>query len=239
MLKRDTWHLLARLGAKSFQTPMWDFNVQLCMISRGEVRPSGGLLGTGDPVRILRGLDVASAATAQSKADALRVAPLQHIEQAKQLENPDARVGFEEGGTETLLSQKADYGKGSTTGDAPRFLQYIWEVPHIQAHHVLWLNSPNGNEPWSGRRQYCTTDLNSSVLKSQLGCWLRGQSVWNRSGVAVNKMCNLEPFLYMGEVFDDNICPICPLSTSERTALWCYVSSDEYRTHFIINGQFL
>ena len=41
-------------------------------------------------------------------------------------------------------------------------------------------------------------------------------------------MCNLEPFLYMGEVFDDNICPICPLSTSERTALWCYVSSDEY-----------
>ena len=134
----------------------------------------------------------------------------------------------EEGGTETLLSQKADYGKGSTTGDAPRFLQYIWEVPHIQAHHVLWLNSPNGNEPWSGRRQYCTTDLNSSVLKSQLGCWLRGQSVWNRSGVAVNKMCNLEPFLYMGEVFDDNICPICPLSTSERTALWCYVSSDEY-----------
>lgn len=228
LLKRDTWHLLARLGAKSFQTPMWDFNVQLCMISRGEVRPSGGLLGTGDPVRILRGLDVASAATAQSKADALRVAPLQHIEQAKQLENPDARVGFEEGGTETLLSQKADYGKGSTTGDAPRFLQYIWEVPHIQAHHVLWLNSPNGNEPWSGRRQYCTTDLNSSVLKSQLGCWLRGQSVWNRSGVAVNKMCNLEPFLYMGEVFDDNICPICPLSTSERTALWCYVSSDEY-----------
>lgn len=228
LLKRDTWHLLARLGAKSFQTPMWDFNVQLCMISRGEVRPSGGLLGNSKSAHILHGLDVASAATAQSKADALRVAPLQYIEQAKQLENPDARVGFEEGGTETLLSQKADYGKGSTTGDAPRFLQYIWEVPHIQAHHVLWLNSPNGNEPWSGRRQYCTVDLNSSVLKSQLGCWLRGQSVWNRSGVAVNKMCNLEPFLYMGEVFDDNICPICPVSTSERTALWCYVSSDEY-----------
>lgn len=228
LLKRDTWHLLARLGAKSFQTPMWDFNVQLCMISRGEVRPSGGLLGNSKSAHILHGLDVASAATAQAKADALRVAPLQGIEQAKQLENPDARVGLEEGETETLLSQKADYGKGSTTGDAPRFLQYIWEIPHIQAHHVLWLNSPNGNEPWSGRRQYCTADLNSSVLNAQLGCRLHGQRVWNRSGVAVNKMCNLEPFLYMGEVFDDNICPICPVSTSERTALWCYVSSDEY-----------
>ena len=107
LLKRDTWHLLARLGAKSFQTSMWDFNVQLCMISRGEVRPSGGLLGTGDPVRILRGLDVASAATAQSKADALRVAPLQHIEQAKQLENPDARVGLEITSKDILLKNYA------------------------------------------------------------------------------------------------------------------------------------
>lgn len=229
LLKRDTWHLLARLGAGAFETISGEVvKAILLAISHGEVCPSGGLLGNSKSVHILHGLDVASAATAQSKADALRVAPLQSVEQAKQLENPDARVGFEEGGTETLLSQKADYGKGSTTGDAPRFLQYIWEVPHIQAHHVLWLNSPNGNEPWSGRRQYCTADLNSSVLKSQQGCWLRGQSVWNRSGVAVNKMCNLEPFLYMGEVFDDNICPICPVSTSERTALWCYVSSDEY-----------
>lgn len=229
LLKRDTWHLLARLGAGAFETISGEVvKAILLAISHGEVRPSGGLLGNSKSAHILHGLDVASAATAQAKADALRVAPLQSVEQAKQLENSDARVGFEEGGTETLLSQKADYGKGSTTGDAPRFLQYIWEVPHIQARHVLWLNSPNGNEPWSGRRQYCTADLNSSVLKSQLGCWLRGQSVWNRSGVAVNKMCNLEPFLYMGEVFDDNICPICPLSTSERTALWCYVSSDEY-----------
>ena len=229
LLKRDTWHLLARLGAGAFETISGEVvKAILLAISRGEVHPSGGLLGNSKSVHILHGLDVASVATAQAKADALRVAPLQGIEQAKQLQNPDARVGLEEGGTETLLSQKADYGKGSTTGDAPRFLQYIWEIPHIQAHHVLWLNSPNGNEPWSGRRQYCTVDLNSSVLKSQLGCWLRGQSVWNRSGVAVNKMCNLEPFLYMGEAFDDNICPICPVSTSERTALWCYVSSDEY-----------
>ena len=29
LLKIDTWHLIARLGPQAFQTPMWDFNVQL------------------------------------------------------------------------------------------------------------------------------------------------------------------------------------------------------------------
>lgn len=60
------------------------------------------------------------------------------------------------------------------------------------------------------------------------GCRQHGQEVWGQLGVAVNKMNRLEPFLYSGEVFDDNVCPICPEDVKHLEALWAYVSSDDY-----------
>ena len=76
---------------------------------------------------------------------------------------------------------------------------------------------------------YCKCSIDDESLITQLGCWLRGQSVWGRPGVAVNKMRVLEPFLYDGEVFDDNVCPICPANDANIPAAWAYVSSGEYR----------
>ena len=70
LLKRDTWHLLARLGAGAFETISGEVvKAILLAISHGEVRPSGGLLRNGKSAHIFHGLDVASVATAQAKAD--------------------------------------------------------------------------------------------------------------------------------------------------------------------------
>ena len=35
LLANNTWIMVTRLGAKGFETPMWDFNVQLITLSRG------------------------------------------------------------------------------------------------------------------------------------------------------------------------------------------------------------
>ncbi|MCK4412362.1 MAG: N-6 DNA methylase [Candidatus Eisenbacteria sp.] len=150
------------------------------------------------------------------------------VGQAGQLENPDSRIIGQ--GTEAgpWLSECARYGKGSTTGDAPRFLRHFWTVARISTDAVLWLNSPQSGDPWSGRERFCVCPLDHPDLVSQFGCWLRGQDVWERLGVAVNKMRDLEPFLYLGEVFDDNVCPICPDDPSIIPALWAYVSSSGF-----------
>ena len=126
------------------------------------------------------------------------------------------------------LSELADYGKGSTTGDSPRFLFRFWELPRISGDHVQWLNSPDSGSLWSGRSQICTVPLDAPELTSQLGCRLHGQGVLGRPGIAVNKMRKLEPFLYLGEVFDDNICPICPGDSAMIPAILAYVASGEY-----------
>src|SRR5690606_14517585 len=54
---------------------------------------------------------------------------------------------------------------------------------------------------------------------------------YGRKGVVVNKMRKLEPFLYNGEAFDDNICPICPKNPDLITASWAYIDSNQYNNN--------
>jgi hypothetical protein len=70
--------------------------------------------------------------------------------------------------------------------------------------------------------------MDSPQMREQLGCWLRGQEIWGKHGVAVNKMRRLQPFLYAGEVFDDNIGIIAPRDKRDLNAIWCFVESGEY-----------
>lgn len=230
LLKNDTWHLIARLGPGAFETISGEVvKAILITLSRGNVAGQhGGLFAETDAANLIRGVDVSEPRTAADKAAGLITAEIKQVEQAKQLENPDARVSFDEFMNEILLANVADFGKGSTTGDGPRFLVYFWEFPRVAESHVPWLNSPNGVSAWSGRSQVCKVPLNNKDLNAQLGCWLRGGAVYGRHGVVVNKMRQLEPFLYMGEVFDDNICPICPKDESIIPAVWSYVESKEY-----------
>lgn len=174
------------------------------------------------------GVDVSEWSSIIDKANGLRTDDVKSVQQHRQLNNPDARIVLDEIAQGDLLSTIANYGKGSTTGDKPRFLVGFWELQYLQQKNVRWLDSPSSGEPWSGRQQVTTVALNDPLLTNQLGCWLRGQSVWGKKGVAVNKMRSLEPFLYGGEVFDDNICPIAPEITQSIAPLFSYVSSPDY-----------
>lgn len=226
LLKRDTWHLLARLGAKSFQTPMWDFNVQLCMISRGEVRPSGGLLGNSKSAHILHGLDVASAATAQAKADALRVAPLQGIEQAKQLENPDARVGLEDVVGE-LLSAYADGLNGMHGADSFHFRFNFWEITDFSIWSYFQCTSSR-TDYFGGKYNTFYWKDNGRCHRENPNAYVKGESVWGKKGVTVSMMKDLPVTLYSGNKFDISCTPIVPHNPAHLPAIWCFCSSPEY-----------
>ena len=218
LLKTQTWHLLARLGPAAFETISGEV-VKAILLTIGRHR-----FARHD----LYGLDVAASPTANQKAKQLSTAEIAGYQQQEYLRNPQVVItsGRPPAGG-MLLADVADFGKGSTTGDAPRFLSCFWEFPEIASHHVLWLNSPS-EHAWSGRTQICTVPLNHEDLSVQRGCWIRGQGVFGRAGVAVNKMQRLEPFLYAGEVFDDNVCPIAPKDAGLIPAVWSYVQSTHY-----------
>ena len=229
LLKTTEWGVLARLGPKGFQTPMWDFSIVLAALTRRA--PAA--------VHAFTGVDVGEQMTPGAKDAALRATPMMTVGQNGQLSNPDARIALEDVTSGPILADLADYGKGSTTGDSPRFLQSFWESPCLGSGGLAWLDSPTPGALWSGRSLICTTPLSSSELTDQLGCRLHGQGVWGRRGVVVNKMSTLEPFLYAGEVFDDNVCPICARDTHLTRALLAFVASRDYRVQVRVVDQAL
>ncbi len=134
LLKDHTWHLIARLGPQAFQTPMWDFNVQLLTISRGSATKDLGALFRGTETHhLLRGLDVSEQRTASEKAALLRNADIQSVVQANQLQNPDARITLDYSKSIDMLAAISTGNKGITTNDDLLFIQKIWE-------QVSWSN---------------------------------------------------------------------------------------------------
>ena len=122
LLKQHVWHTVARLGEKGFEsTAAAGAFVAMLTLSRGKASmPVGGLMGEKPKAHFLRGLDVSKAPTAQDKADGLRVEAVQGVEQAKQLENPDARVALGEVTGELLEKYGLAY-IGQRSGDGLRF----------------------------------------------------------------------------------------------------------------------
>jgi|688.fasta_scaffold01417_19 hypothetical protein len=62
LLRNKTWNLIARLGPKGFQTPMWDFNTILAILSSP----------TPSPGHEIAGVDVSTARRPEDKAQQLR-----------------------------------------------------------------------------------------------------------------------------------------------------------------------
>lgn len=173
-------------------------------------------------------LDASDGKTPEVKSCAVGSNEFALICQESQLSNPDARITTDALVGGEFLAKLADYGKGSTTGDRPRFLVGFWELAQLSASNTRWLDSPNSESLWSGREHVTTVLVQSSQMREQLGCWLRGQELWGRLGVAVNKMRGLQPFLYAGETFDDNIGIIAPRNRDTLLAIWAFIESGDH-----------
>lgn len=229
LLKRDTWHLLARLGAGAFETISGEVvKAILLAISRGEVHPSGGLLGNSKSVHILHGLDVASAATAQAKADALRVAPLQGIEQAKQLENPDARVGLEEKLSINLLKNLSHSHHGLVCGDRPRMCFFFWEMIGLKKIWIQYCGTVAKNIHFGGKETILRWCNCSGAIKELKGATNLETNAWDKKGVVISAMQKLPVTLYTGMAFDNNTSVITSHDPAHLPAIWCFCSSPEY-----------
>ena len=96
LLSDSRWNFVARLGFAAFDImDWWAFNTSLISITRCE---EGGtpLFTQKRESHRMRGVDVSSPRTVAEKAAQLITAEIKSVEQAKQLENPDARVTLEE-----------------------------------------------------------------------------------------------------------------------------------------------
>lgn len=232
LLTRDTWHLLARLGSDAFETISGEVvKAILLVISHGGTCLSGGLLGNRTPAHILRGLDVSSVSTAPAKADALRAAPIQSLVQAKQLENPDARVGLETTSGISFLNKYAEGLVGLQTGDDPMFLMAFWETECMD--HTTWeflQGTPSIFTTYAGQSWVVRWEQKDGLLFSTpSACPTKGLKALGKPGIAMHRMGQLFPYLYSKERFHQNVAVIVPHNPAHLPAIWCFCSSPEYK----------
>lgn len=229
LLKKHTWHLIARLGAQAFQTPMWDFNVQLLTISHGNNTGETALLRDGlQQDNALRGLDVSAPRTAAEKALELITTEVQSVGQARQLENPDARVALGEEDSQCSLLQTICYSHhGLTSGDMPRMRFLFWEA-QLDAIWEPFQGSISNHIQYGGNEAILRWQGGSGAINELAGARKDGLQAWGKHGILVSQMRHLPVTLYSQHAFDNNTAVIIPHNPDHLLPIWCFCSSPEY-----------
>jgi hypothetical protein len=210
MLKQAKWDWIAALGAKAFQTPMWDFNVMLICISQNQPTASQAILG----------VDVAELGAADEKADALLKRLLLSLNQREQLTNPDSKVVIGSLVKADPLGRHAVSYQGLKTGDDGRFRSVFWELPALSSPWRFFQSTVSAVTPFAGRESIlCYEGDGAEIARNQ------GQGAWGKPGVAISQMASLPATLYLGDSFDSNVAPIIPRDVTQLPALWAFCSS--------------
>lgn len=220
LLKRVQFNLVALLGPKGFQTPMWDFNVQLLTQTR---TPASADF-------ITHGVDATAPKVAQEKATLLREGELVWASQKAQMGNPDARIAFGESDDLPLLSRYAEGLVGLQTSDDPMFVCGFWEQPSVdRAVWELMQGTPDVFKPDAGSSWLVRWEQGKGLLLSLPTAYpTKGLKALGRAGVAIHRMGQLYPYVYAKERFHQNVAVIVPENENDLSAIWCFCSSPEH-----------
>jgi hypothetical protein len=218
-LDSTEWNLVARLGTKAFQTPMWDLNVMLFIASKRIPTPESHILS----------INAGGIRSAEEKAARLPLLQIKISNQLKQLGNRDYIVLEElRDQTDLALGNVALSAQGLVTGDDNKFVRRFWESRGITPDW-RWLHLPPRETVlcagrvaviwWEGGR--------GDLHKRSTAHNFPPQELMGRPGVAIQRM-NLNATLYDGDIFGDHVAPLIPHDRELLLPLWCFCESPTF-----------
>ena len=233
LLKTETWHVLARLGAGAFETITGEVvKAILLTVSRGH--PSSRVAElVGDQIipELMHGLDVSDYSIPSEKATFLQEKAILGTEQAGQLRNPDARVALDEPTSVALLSKYAEGVHGFGSKDSLAFFRQFWEITINSEDWQFLQTTVENTHTWRGCEQVVYWQNGRGILaaRGRIGLAIpAGRLAWGKIGVAVSQMQMLPCSLYAGEIFDKNVAVVLPKDSLHLAAIWAFCSSAEY-----------
>ncbi|MGO8879346.1 MAG: Eco57I restriction-modification methylase domain-containing protein [Desulfomonilaceae bacterium] len=238
LLTNETLELIARVGPGAFETISGEVVKAILFVLRhgtkqDTLRLTGakeeGSVKTEDGVgQIIRGLDVSEVKSAQGKAELLVRAEIVEVEQAKQLENPDAVIAFYDIGSKRLLDTCSTINYGSKPGQTDRVTRFFWEMARITSSKWQKLEStPSGLGHFTGKEKLCLS-LNEIADQGIAEFGIRSADIWGREGIVLSQMRHMPFSIYLGKIFDNNTSVICPSNERELPAILCFLESGEY-----------
>lgn len=230
LLKNELWQLIARLGPGAFETISGEVvKAILITLSRGNANaPPGGLFANEGPGGLIRGVDVSEPRTAAQKAAGLLSGEIKTVAQAKQLENPDARIALDETAKLDLLRNYASGLQGISPADAPRYGRCFWELFQPNSDWIFWQSGIDSTRHYGGKELslWFGVDLEAAIASGK--AYLRGTDAIGKRGIVVRQMSELPCTLHTGAAFDTNCAILLPNDELHLPAIWCFCSSPEY-----------
>jgi hypothetical protein len=173
---------------------MWDFNIQLLILSRGnKVEEAAGLFAKRqDAASTIAGLDASAPRTAKEKAELLLTAEIQEVVQERQLENSDAVVVLEGRAEISALSEHADSFQGIKSGDDAKMRRQYWEFQLLGQQWRKLQSTVSENKYFGGLESVIDWSEDGYLLARR-----QGLGGWHRRGIAVSQMSSLPCFFIM------------------------------------------
>jgi hypothetical protein len=230
LLRDESWAFSARLGPGAFETIGGEVvKVALTGLCRQAPTERSAFFA----------IDASAEETPAAKALALRglwsSATDARFEgalnQAEQLEHPDARIVFGEGEKGELLSRVAHGVHGLGSKDSPRFFAQFWELPNKANKWELLQTTVERTTVWAGLQQVVFWEKGQGELAARGArgeAVLAGAMAWGRPGVAISQMGDLPACVYSQEIFDKNVAVISPKDPKHVAAVWAFCSSPEF-----------
>ena len=219
LLKKERWDLLVRLGEKGFDSSA-AAGAFTILLNLTHAKPPEG--------HLLCGLDVSEERDAGAKALALLDAEISCVEQAGQLENPDARVLLEPITNEELLSAISYSYHGLTSGDMPRMRFNVWEIERLGDIWIPYQGTVRDTTCYGGNECLLRWENGHGAIRILPGARQDGLDAWGKDGVLVSQMRSLPVTIYNKFAFDNNTAVIIPHDPSHLPAIWCFCSSPDY-----------
>lgn len=219
LLENIEWNIVAFLGTSAFQTPMWDFGIQLLVVSR--IDPSR--------THVMSLIGIPKDTSWDGISDGLRNRTVGRIAQALQSKNKDFRIQLFVAAEGPTLSEYASFANGLQTGDNPRYVRKFWEVDYLASAVRRFQSTVRSTVSFGGRENVILWREDGESIKSeQSGAVIRGTAAWNKYGVAVSAMSELKVTIYTGELYDDNTVVIIPKKPNDLVAIWKRCSAPDY-----------
>lgn len=229
VLRSTSFLLGARLGAKAFEGVSGErVNVALSFIQATPSEPP--------PDFVL--IDADPGKSPSEKSELLREAPTIRADSRDFRRDPDATIRVVRHDGAAYLSSYAYTVQGFATSDNGPFVRAFWELPSLGDGWTPAMTRPGESRLWAGRHNVLLWENgrgryreHAERLKAagRLGGWKSGAEAWGRKGILVAEMGQLPATLYTGEMFDHTAHALVPRDPHWLPAIWCFVSSPEFR----------
>ena len=135
--------------------------------------------------------------------------------------------------------QVAQCGTGVQTFDRPRFIFSFWELPALERGWVRLQSTVNATTLYGGCEQAFRWEDGKGALFRLMedkrihegytsGIWQAGNQFWEKAGVLISLMGDVQASIYTGQPFDKNVAPLIPNDPALLPALWAFASSPEF-----------